>query len=604
MISMSLFQYSQSDHSLFPKMVVDHLTDETSVYQGILSVPQEHVVHSGKSFPAADPQKTNISEHQTPKNKNRNEDRKTKFLKKNLSLSETAKTVDSSFNDDSLRIYLLQMGKEPLLSLQEEKASTLTMSRKRDEYREFYLGSDYMIASAVEILDRVAQGKLRMDRTVDISVNDKEAKQYFHATLAPNLETLRKILVRNREDFKIVVRSRSTPSEKSIAWKRLQARRIRAARLIVELGLRMNLLQHTWNKLNRKFEKIAQLSEILRNALLREKRARRRVRSNSGTANRNHDVEPDSIHTLECWKLQNLSGKYRVLDSSNPSQTITLCRKELRRLMKLTLETPSTAQRRLRRVEKLHRRYEEAKNEFSLGNLRLVVSIAKKYRNRGLSFLDLIQEGNTGLIKAVDKFNCSKGCKFSTYATWWVRQAISRALSEQGRLIRIPVHVVDMVNRVISKTQNDMVRVHDSQGSIDLTAQEMGISIEEVNHVLQMGSQPLSLDQSIPKKNEFAYGDFLEDPHSRQNSLSEIDNESLKEKIEILFKDLTIREQEVLRLRYGLNDGHVYTLEQIGKIFSITRERVRQIEAKAMKKLQHPTRSNQLCGFIDGAPDD
>jgi RNA polymerase primary sigma factor len=243
------------------------------------------------------------------------------------------------------------------------------------------------------------------------------------------------------------------------------------------------------------------------------------------------------------------------------------------------------------------RDYEEVKRQLSGGNLRLVVSIAKKYRNRGLSFLDLIQEGNTGLMRAVDKYEYRRGYKFSTYATWWIRQAITRAIADQARTIRIPVHMID----VLSKLRNTSKRLLQELGrepTTEETACAAELSIDETRRVLNIGRHPVSLDRPVGESEDSCFGEFIED-----NGIDRPDraasNEMLRERIEALLKTLTYREREIIRLRYGLGDGYNYTLEEVGRIFKVTRERVRQIEAKAVRKLQHPVRSKQLEGFLE-----
>ena len=241
--------------------------------------------------------------------------------------------------------------------------------------------------------------------------------------------------------------------------------------------------------------------------------------------------------------------------------------------------------------------YEQVKRQLSGGNLRLVVSIAKKYRNRGLSFLDLIQEGNTGLMRAVDKYEYRRGFKFSTYATWWIRQAITRAIADQARTIRIPVHMID----VLSKLRNASKRLLQELGrepTTEETAAAAGLSVEETRRVLAMGRHPVSLDRPVGESEDSCFGEFIEDGGLPRPDKA-ASNELLREKIEALLKTLTYREREIIRLRYGLGDGYTYTLEEVGRIFKVTRERVRQIEAKAVKKLQHPVRSQQLEGFLE-----
>jgi len=266
-------------------------------------------------------------------------------------------------------------------------------------------------------------------------------------------------------------------------------------------------------------------------------------------------------------------------------------------LMLLTQESPQSMRKRCGSMQSQYRDYEEVKRQLSGGNLRLVVSIAKKYRNRGLSFLDLIQEGNTGLMRAVDKYEYRRGYKFSTYATWWIRQAITRAIADQARTIRIPVHMID----VLSKLKNTSKRLLQELGrepTTEETARAADLTMDETRRVLNMGRHPVSLDRPVGESEDSCFGEFIED-HGIPRPDKAASNEMLREKIEALLKTLTYREREIIRLRYGLGDGYTYTLEEVGRIFKVTRERVRQIEAKAVRKLQHPVRSKQLEGFLE-----
>jgi RNA polymerase primary sigma factor len=296
-------------------------------------------------------------------------------------------------------------------------------------------------------------------------------------------------------------------------------------------------------------------------------------------------------------RMDFIRNRLEVL-STDP-QSADVCRnlrRELHNLMVVTAESPKSLRNRVELINKQYVEYENVKRELSSGNLRLVVSIAKKYRNRGLSFLDLIQEGNTGLMRAVDKYEYRRGFKFSTYATWWIRQAITRAIADQARTIRIPVHMID----VLSKLRNVEKRLQQEfrrEATAEEIAERSGFEVEEVRRVMDIGRHPVSLDRPVGESDDSAFGEFIED-HSSDNPVLSANNQILRGKIDRLLKTLTYREREIIRLRYGLGDGYTYTLEEVGRIFNVTRERVRQIEAKAVRKLQHPVRSDQLAGFV------
>jgi len=465
--------------------------------------------------------------------------------------SEEEHTGDDEQIEDPVRIYLMQMGEIPMLSRREEVQVAKRIDASRKRYRNAMLASDYVLQAAIGMLESVRDGKLRLDRTIEVSVINVREKRRLLRLLEPNLRTIKALVARNRADFAVAIDRRRRRRERRAAWQRLVRRRGRAVRLIEELSLRTQRLQPAVDKMDQISARMAELKRML---------GRRRRPATE-------QVSPAEL------------------------------RKELGYLIGISQESPATLRRRLARVERLREEYEAAKRHLSAGNLRLVVSIAKRYRNRGLSFLDMIQEGNTGLMRAVDKFEHKRGYKFSTYATWWIRQAITRAIADQSRTIRVPVHMIDSMSNVKAVTRQ-LVQERGIDPPVEDMATRAGLSVEEATCVLRMTRQPLSLDQPVGDHEDTYFGDFLED-YREDDPLLEINQDSLKQRIAEVLGGLDYREREIIRLRYGLADGCAYTLEEVGKIFSVTRERVRQIETKAVRALQHPVRARQLSCFVD-----
>ena len=266
----------------------------------------------------------------------------------------------------------------------------------------------------------------------------------------------------------------------------------------------------------------------------------------------------------------------------------------LREIGKIPLLTP---EQEMDLAKRMSEGDEDARRQMSEANLRLVVSIAKRYVGRGMHLLDLIQEGNLGLMKAVEKFDYTKGYKFSTYATWWIRQAITRAIADQARTIRIPVHMVETINRVL-RTSHSMVQKLGREPTTDEIAQELHMEVSKVEEILKIAQEPVSLETPIGEEEDSHLGDFIQDDEASQPS-EEASYTLLREQLEDVLSTLTPREEEVLRMRFGLRDGKPHTLEEVGKEFDVTRERIRQIESKALRKLRHPSRSKKLRDFLN-----
>ena len=407
--------------------------------------------------------------------------------------------------------------------------------------------------ATVETLKRVYAGDLPFDRTIKVSLTERLTKDQVLARMPHNLRTLDRLLAQNRRDFARLLRKSVPARMKAQIRHRFCRRRRKCIQLAEELSLRTRRVQPQFKVAEVSLQRMqfikARLQIIRRDPLARQERAR--------------------------------------------------LRRELYELLLRVQESPSSLTRQLERVRRELKVYEQTKRQLSSGNLRLVVSIAKKYRNRGLSFLDLIQEGNTGLMRAVDKYEYRRGFKFSTYATWWIRQAITRAIADQARTIRIPVHMIDVLSR-LRKIQKRLLQELRREPTTEELAERAGLSLDEVRRVMDIGRHPVSLDRPVGESEDCAFGEFIED-QSYENPLKCANNSVLRRQIDALLKTLTYREREILRLRYGLGDGYTYTLEEVGRIFRVTRERVRQIEAKAVRKLQNPVRSRHLEGFVRAA---
>ncbi len=441
--------------------------------------------------------------------------------------------------DDPVRLYLLQMGGIPLLNRDTEVSNARRIESWRRQFRATLLGNDMVLSGAVRLLERIHAGTVRLDRTIEVSVTDTAEKRRALKRLGPNLETLHRIEREKDRLFRLAL-SRSAPQTvRRAAWRRLLRQRAKAVRLVEEMHLRIQKLY----------------------PLLRE--------------------------------LRQLAARTEQLRGESPAADL-----ERRQLLFLARESRHTLARRLVRLDHLQREYDAAKRDLAAGNLRLVVSIAKRCRGRVLSFLDLIQECNSGLMRAVDRFEHARGFKFSTYATWWIRQAITRAIADQSRTIRVPVHMIDTMTK-LRATSRDLLQRHGREPTVEELSAASGLSLEEVECVWRMSRQPTSLESPVGDGDEGTFGDLVRDDRE-EDPLRDVHQQALKDCVKKALEGLPYREREILRMRFGLADGYSYMLEEVGTIFSVTRERVRQTEAKAVQKLRQPGFHMDLSSFIDG----
>ena len=495
--------------------------------------------------------------------------------------------------DDPVRMYLREMGRTPLLTREGE----IRIAKRIEEGRKEVADSVCRAAAAVrEVLylgERLEQGRLRIGDLLALNefedISEQKERDLQNA-VKPVLRTIRNEQGKIDEVRRKIEKAGPHAGER--VRNKLEAeiaqRKLKQADALKKLNLNQRVVDRVVTRMRRYLERIESgehdLLEMGRTARLSQTDLKQLAHNGNG-------FNPNTVRNVLRRALQNKRDGdiYR-------QQMLGVAEK----IWKIEQEAEASAkdQRRLlTSITEGERRALQAKKEMVEANLRLVISIAKKYTNRGLQFLDLIQEGNIGLMRAVDKFEYQRGYKFSTYATWWIRQAITRAIADQARTIRIPVHMIETINKLIRASRH-LVQEYGREPTPEEIAQKIDLPVDKVRKVLKIAQEPISLETPIGEEEDSHLGDFIEDK-TAVSPIEAVIGLNLERQTEEVLKTLTPREERVLRLRFGIGDGCDHTLEEVGQQFDVTRERIRQIEAKALRKLRHPTRSRKLKSFVE-----
>ena len=471
--------------------------------------------------------------------------------------------------NDPVRLYLREMGTVPLLTREGEVEIAKRIERGQLNVLKAVSRSPIVIKEVINLGDQLERGE-RSINDVIVFNEDMMTEEKVQDRLKETVRSIEEIQKNFKKQNQLLQKFLNTPRTKHPkAHRKL---RFVLARQRVAISQAIRNIDFTFSERNRLIDQIRRQYEAYRPLDKEQARLEKRVEHSKGK----------NINQLK-KDLRSIKEKIATIEEDTQTKGVDL---------KRTLQT----------IDRGDHSANYAKRELVEANLRLVVSIAKKYTNRGLQFLDLIQEGNIGLMKAVDKFEYRRGYKFSTYATWWIRQAITRAIADQARTIRIPVHMIETINKLI-RTSRSLVQEYGREPTSEEIAVRMDIPVQKVRKVFKIAQEPISLETPIGEEEDSHLGDFIEDRQVVSPAEAVI-NINLKEMTESVLKTLTPREEKVIKMRFGLDNGSDHTLEEVGQNFAVTRERIRQIEAKALRKLRHPSRSRKLRPFLDGSSRD